>query len=266
MRKILVTGSGGFIGTHLMSQLHTAETTSDIDVVSWNQKRDGTLLNHSNIERVLNEHNPDVVLHLAWANTSGANYDSDIVHQDWADVSLDLILTCRKRGVYVIVIGSIVDTQESSASNSNYVASKIELRSKVDNLLQFGNVTLIRPHYILSPSHLRPRIAQLAHDSLLTGAPFLPSSPDAFVDYVHVKDVASGIWMIMLNELDGVQDISSGTLRNPYEIASAMGRFLNLENQDKFVLNAKHVPGTVNRALTSFGWVPKYTEDFFSSS
>lgn len=58
--KILVTGAAGFIGTHLCNEL----MGHDYDVVGVD-KSDGDLLDPFTIDKLLDLHHPDVVVHLA---------------------------------------------------------------------------------------------------------------------------------------------------------------------------------------------------------
>ena len=263
MIRILVTGSGGFIGHHVIKEMTGKHFFNEIEIIEWDKLLHGSLLNQSSLEGSLREISPDLVLHLAWASTANDEYDLDKSHDKWAQASIDLMQSCLANNLHIFLMGSVVDGQEPSSLHTNYVASKIKLRSAIHESLESGKVTLIRPHYILSPENLRPRLARLAFDTLSGHLEFDPKHPNSFVDYVHIDDVASAIREILLGELTGIQDICTGILRNPFELASAIGRYHKLENQEQISNRASIELGPTNSDLKSLGWSPKFTENFF---
>ena len=266
MIRILVTGSSGFIGHQVLKEVTGRYFFDEIEIITWDRFIHGSLLNQSNIDSSLREISPDLVLHLAWASTAEDEYDLDKSHEKWAQASIDLMRSCLANNLRIFLMGSVVDGQKPSSLDTNYVASKIKLRSAVQEFLDSGKVTLIRPHYILSPENLRPRLARLAFDTMSGNLEFEPQHPNSFVDYVHIDDVATAIWEILLGQLTGIQDICTGILRNPFELASAIGRFHKIENQERISNRASFKLGPTNSDLNSLGWSAKFTETFFGSS
>ena len=74
-RRLLVTGAQGFIGTHFVRAMEQASSLADWTVSTWDRYIHESLLG-PNVERNLAREAPDALLHLAWAATGTADYES----------------------------------------------------------------------------------------------------------------------------------------------------------------------------------------------
>ena len=79
MKKILITGSNGFIGSVLLSELKTLNfkifTISRSNISSKLNLR-GNFFDCQFVSKSLNEIKPNIIIHLAWETTPGLFYNS----------------------------------------------------------------------------------------------------------------------------------------------------------------------------------------------
>jgi nucleoside-diphosphate-sugar epimerase len=265
--KVLVTGSSGFIGSHL-TQLHNSfGEFKNIEIIPWQRSQCGSILDQQSVAKAIAIIKPDAILHLAWASTSLPKYETSQSNYQWVEASESLIRTSIDHGVYPFIVGSVLDDEAINTDSSPYQKSKFELRKNLEVEFDQSDYTWIRPHYVLSPELLRPRILKVAHEALTSSQEFAPVNPDSFVDYIHVTDVCSGMLTILQNQMTGIQVLKSGTNRNAFALYHALSKFLKLDAIGSELLrqDPEQYASSVNHSLTLLGWNPSQTDLFFNN-
>ncbi len=262
MKRILVTGATGFIGKHVTA-LMDEQSEKDLDFIAWDRLSMGDLLQDSNRQFELEKLAPHVVLHLAWSTTANDHYHEGSSHAVWTEESLKFMNECLRRKIWFIATGSAVDAKDDKTSATPYACAKRELRSVVEASQELGNVTLLRPQYIVSIEDERPRVVReyLRSRSKET---FELSNPSVELDFIHVSDVASGIKVVIDNGVMGTVDLGSGSLHKVSELISAVEISRSGRSINTVPINpSSRTSATRSEALIGLGWTPIHTHKLF---
>ncbi len=261
--KILITGSHGFIGKFVLSQLASL-SENDLEVITWNVDEMGSFLTQSSRNHVLNSVNPDIVLHLAWADTSTIHYDQSPLHFIWAEESVLFMEECEKRQIWFIGMGSAVDDWDSRKNYSSYVSAKIRLRNEFERLGLTERGTFIRPQYVISVDRKRPRVlAWSALDEECRESRV--REPDKELDFIDVRDLATGIVQVLLNGVRGIVEMGSGR----YHVISDLIEAVKLERIENLALFSARTcrPSPFSPVqLLDKHWLPLNTYRLFNCS
>jgi len=258
-----VTGSGGFIGRHFAALIHT-KSLGGLEFTWWNQERDGSFLSTLDRRSALEQLDPTTVIHLAWASTAASNYQSLPENAEWAVATRDFIDECVQREIWLVGTGSAVDDADASGESTPYMQAKKMLRMYADELIQGqARLTWLRPQYVVSIVDARPSVIRSfvqAHDP----SRFQPRNPGDALDFIEVRDVASGILTVICSEIFGNVYLGSGSLHTVSQLLSAVspsGYESTSVAGDYRAISARESPA----ALQAHGWAPVYTEWLFHS-
>jgi len=210
MTKILVTGSEGFIGSHLVEKL-------SYDIIGFDIRKNPfhDITNISFVERVWAEHKPDIVVHLA------ANPRLDLSKKyPWWDAQLNIVGTVNalqasiENDVKLFIYASTCQIYDAKADRpmgelspcnpkSAYAISKYtgEIYCKY-----FGgqglNICVLRFFNVFGPrqseGYVVPDLLErtfAAHD----GRVKVLGPPDDSRDYIYVGDIARAIEKVIEN-------------------------------------------------------------------
>jgi nucleoside-diphosphate-sugar epimerase len=253
-RGLLITGATGFVGRYLLERLSTAE------VIFWQRDTFGDLLNVDDRVRVLDEANPACVVHLAWARTDARDYDMSSQNADWATASLSFASECVSRGIRFIGMGSALDGQISLHKSTPYSEAKRLLRR--ESLRLGSGVTWLSPQYIFSMDDARPRlIAALLSDQ--NPESFRPSFPEERQDFIHVRDVASAMQLVIQHDLRGRVYLGSGKLRSSKQLVEAAYLSMSGQRLPKSISEESSLGPEQPRQLFDLGWYARETDLFF---
>ena len=245
--KVLITGAGGFIGSHL-SELCLQETAHVRAFVRYNSRNDWGMLEDLDprqLERIqvisgdvrdpdaVREaiRNCDVVFHLAALIGIPYSYVNprDVVSTNVLG-SLNILQACREFKVGRLVLTSTsevygtaayVPMDESHPLNpqSPYAASKLAADKLAESFFRtFGlPLTILRPFNTYGPGQTLPGIIPATIQRLLKGEqPTIAGDGEQMRDFVYVDDTVRGIeWVGENGEPGKDYDITTG---NPYTI------------------------------------------------
>jgi nucleoside-diphosphate-sugar epimerase len=255
MKRVLITGSNGFIGKAVMARL--ASTNSGMEIHSVGRSGQGNkdsvihhradLLNVADRKRLLEDVRPTHLIHLAWTSAPGL-YWTDINNIEWLKASLDIArLFAENNGERCIFCGSSAEydwnaNEDLLSENSRvapvslYGAAKLALSEVISRLFVEMNVSWawvrlfnpFGPHE--HPQRLIPRVCV----SLLKNEPLRFDSGQSIRDFLHVDDVADALISILKSPFDGTVNIASGVPVTVKSIIQQIGMHFNKSNLISF--------------------------------
>jgi len=142
--RILITGITGFVGTHLVGELHRSDPSSEIFGLTWGtydrhafetaapgiRLIEGNLVNDASIEEILSKSRPDVIYHLAAASSVARSWDS-------AALSLEINAVGTAR-----LFGEILKQKLDPVI---LISSTAEIYGRVENEAPIAETTPIAP-------------------------------------------------------------------------------------------------------------------------
>ncbi|HKS27258.1 MAG TPA: NAD(P)-dependent oxidoreductase [Pyrinomonadaceae bacterium] len=286
MKRVLVTGAGGFIGRHALPQLASRELV-EVHAVSRSLPPEGLskevtwhradLLNPSEVSELLARVRPDSLLHLAWYAVPG-KYWTALENLAWVQASLDLLQQfARAGGERVVMAGTCAEYDWSQCICSEkstpllpqtlYGASKHALSLMLDAAAGGLNVSAAwgRIFFLYGPHEHPARLVPHVIRGLLRGETVACTAGTQVRDYLHVQDVASAFVSLLESDVSGAVNIASG---EPVEVREIVRRIADqIGGRELVRLGALPTPETepplivadVERLKTEVGWTPAYS-------
>ena len=281
MKKVLVTGAGGFVGRRCLERLadldyevHAVDLCEGAAPCRWHQ---ADLLNPHRTEELLSAIQPSHLLHLAWCAEPGV-YMRSPENLRWVCASLTLLEQFISHGGSRAVIagscaeydwncdGPFHEMDSSVSPNSLYGASKHALHLVASAYAREMGLSLAwgRLFFLYGPDEKPQRLAPSVINSLLRGQPTSCRHGQFRRDFLHVQDAAGALAALLDCDVTGPVNIASGravTLEDLVgHIADALGR--------RQLLEIRHEPGGRDEPETIFadasrlrdevGWCPKF--------
>lgn len=254
----LITGASGLIGR---SVLKNWDVSGIAPVVLDRGSYD--LLGPDAAEVALRRLRPAIVIHLAWEASGTPGYRTSTDNDLWVDASLRLAEACRSSGAWFIATGSSLDS--AGMTGDAYTAAKSRLRQALSSEIDAGQMTWLRPYYVLDLERRRPALVDQALAARASGRTLELQTPQSQHDFVHVDDTARAIMLAARERLPGELPIGSGHLRRVRDLIDALGvSWTPGRPPDAFVPHL-HDAANVTRLLER-GWSPTSTEELFSSA
>lgn len=282
MRKILLTGASGFIGKQVLNNL--LERGYSVTAINFKNKIDTKhpnlnvfsldLLNYSNIKKLIENEKFTDLLHFAWYGDSKCHTHN--INLDWNSASLYLLkLFAENDGKQVLMAGSVSEydfkygylTEDiSPITNSTlYGKAKSTLYTLAEAYCKQNNINFkwARIFNLYGQNERPQRLMPSVINSCLRGEDVIVSDCLKFQDYLHVKDVASGIISIFESDMTGAVNVCSA---KPVQLRNIVNKIAELTNfQGNICWGA--IPSAFgddivvgnNDKLKSTGWVQKYS-------
>ena len=228
MKRILVTGAGGFVGRHVTPLLTAAGL--DVHAVS-SRDRSGAgdctwhradLLDPAEREALIRDTRPDSLLHLAWEATPPAYWRSP-ENLRWLTASLDLIrLFAEHGGSRIVGVGSCAEydwtfgycTERMTplAPSSLYGTTKAACGSVFEAYARETGLSAAwaRLFFLFGPFDSPVRLVPSLVRTLAAGAPARCTAGAHVRDFLHVSDAASALAALLQSDVSGPVNIASG--------------------------------------------------------
>lgn len=252
---VLITGASGLLGQRVLQQWRSDDLTPFLV-----DRRDDDLLIPGTATSLVARVRPSVVLHLAWSASGTPLYRSSTDNQRWVEASLELLRACDGLNSWFIGTGTALDTV---APTDEYSASKVRLRSALERRITAGEMSWLRPHYVVDPDRRRPELVAQAMDARDAGRAVVLQTPDSAHDFVHATDVGRAIVLAVQRRLAGEVPVGSGKLRRVRDLAEAFGVPWRPATRRGVPTPHSHDAADIAR-LREQGWRPEHTEEMFA--
>jgi len=284
--KALVTGSSGFVGSALAAELHRKgfsvvlhhrDTEAPLDVRG--PRVHGDLAERAFAERIVAEHEPDVVYHLAaQAQVSVANQSPVGTYTANVMGTVNVLEACRIAKTSRIVVASSdkcyglqkppYHEEMGCAASGPYETSKAcaDLIAQ-SYALQYGmSVAIVRAGNIYGPGqrNLSTLISGTIESVLDGAAPVIRSDGKANRDYLYIADAVAAYLAVGASRETGAFNIGMGkpesALAVVEKILDLMGSTLKPKvlNIARGEIPEQYLDASRARGI---GWAPQWTLD-----
>jgi nucleoside-diphosphate-sugar epimerase len=276
--KILLTGATGFIGSHIARALvaanHEVHALIPPNDDTWRIREilpslvtvRGDLLDSS---FTFPPQSFDYCVHLAWYVEPGKYLESP-QNKRWVETSVRFARIIQDAGCRrFIAAGTCFEyatsdepLRESSPTGPRtlYARSKLELFNALQSLDM--ETAWVRFFYQYGPYEDPRRLVPIVINALLRGQEAKLVPGDRRRDFLHIKDVANAVAVVVQSNLTGAVNIGSGASTTVAEICMKIGELINRPELIK--LGALPYPSTEpmhivadNMKLRSAGWKPR---------
>ncbi|HEY4832164.1 MAG TPA: NAD(P)-dependent oxidoreductase [Waddliaceae bacterium] len=254
MKKVVITGSSGFIGRHTLPFL----IKRGYEIYPLHVDLGAPTLHTKKFKEI----GADALLHFAWETTPGAYWHASS-NLDWLKSSLDLIQSFALcGGKRVVVAGSCAETIPSTI----YGACKESLRLSAAAFLRkqqmsFAWGRIFSPY---GPYEYKQRLIPSLIQNLLSNAPFTCTSQNHVRDFIFVEDVAEAFVSLLDSSVEGTIEMGSGEGIQVKElvqlIASKMGSAsIHFSSSPEAGDNPSSLIANPTRLFQEVGFTPKHS-------
>jgi nucleoside-diphosphate-sugar epimerase len=284
MKRILVTGAGGFIGRHVMQQLVGGEHEvhavysqhqGPVDVDSSCMTHTVDLLAPGTMTRLIEAVRPEYLMHLAWCAKPGV-YWSSPENLLWVRATLELLQAFQcQGGQHAVMVGSCAEydwqygycREETTplVPATVYGRCKNATRELAEVFAQVHDMPIAwaRIFNAYGPYEAPGRLVPAVISALLKGEPARCSHGEQWRDFLHAADVASALVMLLQSKAEGAFNIGSGQpvrLREVVEYLASQLNAVDLLHMGAIAVAADDPPLLVadNQRLVKLGWKAQF--------
>jgi nucleoside-diphosphate-sugar epimerase len=195
------------------------------------------LLDPSAVKAVLNEVQPDILLHLAWVVTPGLFWNAP-ENTDWIAASANLASAAADAGVSRIVgtgtcfeyawpdDGACDESKTPVAPTTPYAIAKDAARRVVANICSQRGLPFAwaRIFFLYGPFEHPARLVPSLALNLANGMRAPLSSGRQVRDFMDVRDAGDALAALTVSNVEGEVNIASGRPVTLAEIANCLGR------------------------------------------
>jgi nucleoside-diphosphate-sugar epimerase len=284
MKKVLVTGASGFIGSNLLPILqergfevhavvHNGKVKNDSNV-NWHPC---SLMNPIDVSSLFEKVQPEYLIHLAWFVTPG-KWASAPENINWVELSLNLVKKFHEYGgKRFVAAGSGLEydwrygycSEDLTPLNpaTFYGVCKNSLRQVIESYSELVGLSYswARIFFLYGPYENPNRLIAYVINQLLKGEAANCSHGNQVRDFLHAYDAANALVFLLENKYDGDVNIASGEpvkLKDlMYMAAEQIGSesLLKLGAIPPAASDTDLVVADVNKLKNELGWKQKFT-------
>jgi nucleoside-diphosphate-sugar epimerase len=265
--KALVTGAGGFIGSHVVGALRNR------GVPFARLTRPTDYHDAAAVEAMLHVEAPQILVHCAWHLAPGSAYLGDPANVEEADASLRLFHLARRAGVRRIVgLGTCLEYEESPGPVAEdtplrprtvYGESKAELFRAAEAWAADADVTFAwaRLYFPYGPREAPHRLIPSVVNGLLRGERVATTPGTQRRSFLYAADVGDAIAAIALSDACGAVNVGAADVVAVRELVELIAALVGRQD----LLNVGVLPHRCGdpevlwpdvRKLSSLGWTP----------
>lgn len=287
MKKVLLTGSGGFIGRHAIADLlargyEVHAVTSGTGRFPWESadkivNHPCDLLNPSERKRLIEAVRPTHLLHFAWVTTHGKFWTA-AENLKWVAASLGLLdefISCGgKRTVFAGTCAEyewkdevLSEAKTPLRPATLYGVCKNSLQAIFSTAAAQAGISAAwgRIFFLYGPFEAQTRFVPAVILPLLRGEPAQLSHCRQIRDFLHVEDVARAFVATLDSEVQGPINIASGipvSLRHVVDIIADLLRrpdLIRIGTRPQAARDPIRLVADVSRLRAAVGFSPKYS-------
>tara|TARA_B100000780_G_scaffold115008_1_gene80640 strand:- start:551 stop:1471 length:921 start_codon:yes stop_codon:yes gene_type:complete len=284
-KRILITGSSGFIGTNLLISLKSQNY--DIAVIDRSRNTNfkngtnyiGDICDYSFVEKTILDFQPNKVFHLAGYKNRSSNIEEvslSLKVNLMGTLNLYQALTKLSTVESIIALGT---TDEYGIHNSSFIESSIENPISPygfgkfcgTELAQFFNrsfnlpVIILRPTIAYGPHQANDMFIPSLINTLMSNSDFKMTEGKQLRDFIYISDLINAMLLISesQNHKGEIFNIGSGDSLKLSVVATSIARDLNKEH----FLKIGSIPyrsnevmkymTSIDKVKNTFGWKPK---------
>lgn len=283
MKKVLLTGATGFIGSKVTAEL--LERGYEVHALVWPEvhadnsgliQHKMNVLDAAAVDAFLAKNHFENLIHLAWF--VGKKCHVSDLNLDWVVASLNLLKSFQKYGgkkfvgagtcsEYEYKYGYLTEDVTPTNPGTLYGNGKHAVYELAQIFCKQNDIDFKWPRIfnLYGPNEKPQRLMPSVINSCLNGEDVKVSDCLKFQDYLHVEDTARGIVDVFESDVQGAVNICSG---KPVQLRYIVNKIAELTDfKGKIMWGA--VPAAFgddlvvgnNEKLKSIGWTPKYTLD-----
>ena len=252
MKRLLITGATGFLGSntlpllkesdyeiHAISRKNPQELTYNFPHINWHAC---DLFCENDVTYILNEVKPTHLLHYAWYVEHKKFWDA-LENFDWLLNTISLIKKFAHVGGQRIVISGTCaeyDWKHNKLSedktplkpSTTYGKVKKSLFELVDLLSKKLNLSFAwgRIFFPYGPFEPESKLIPSAILNLLNDKPFTCANGNLYRDFIHIEDVASAFLKILDSDYEGPINIGTGKSFALSEIIYTLGEIMSRQH------------------------------------
>jgi nucleoside-diphosphate-sugar epimerase len=268
VKRVLVTGAGGFIGRQTLVPLqaagfevHAASLAVPKDAPSGIHWYSHNLLNDAEVNELFSTARPAYLLHLAWYAEPGKFWNAP-GNRQWVESGKKMVEAfCRNGGKRAVFAGTCaeyetghgqcVENQTPLRPATLYGACKNELHQFTAAFAAQNDLSMSwgRVFHLYGPHEYPGRFVPAVIRSLLRGEEARCTEGMQMRDFMHVRDVAAAFVALLQSPVEGAVNIASGQTVQLADIARHIARHLGAEEFLK--LGALPMPSGETPVLTA---------------
>jgi nucleoside-diphosphate-sugar epimerase len=270
MKRVLVTGSAGFVGRHVLPLLDT----NGWDVVPA-RRSDADLREPAQADALVARVKPSHVLHLAW-NAEHGRYWTAPDNEDWADGTIALARALVRAGGrrfvgagtcaeydWTAIEGRCREDSTPVAPRTIYGRAKLRALNGVERAMEEARTSWAwgRLFFLYGPGEDERRLVPSVTRALKAGERAKVSAGTQVRDFLHVVDAARAFVALLDSEITGPVNIGSGVATSVREVVEAIARLTGRPDAIDFgaVAMAPGEPASLVADITRLraaGWQP----------
>jgi nucleoside-diphosphate-sugar epimerase len=283
MKRVMVTGASGFIGSHCLDvlkndgyEVHATwlNNRREVDRVEWHRT---DLRNPASIKALMREVRPTHLLHLAWY-AMPRDYRESLENLRWCQAGMSLLADFAEQGgsravfagscfEYDLSHGVCSEDRTPSAPATFYGTCKDSLRRVVSELSARSGVSAAwgRVFYLYGAREPRERLVPSVVTSLLSGEVARCTHGRQLRDFLYVKDVAQAFVALLDSSSRGIVNIASGQAITIRSFVEEIAKQLDMPGKVDFGAiepapgDPPMVSADTRKLREEVGWTPRWS-------
>ena len=285
MKRVLLTGAGGYIGRHMIGDLvsrgyevhalsrSAAENSNN---VIWHTT---DLLDDAATRSLLSGVGASHLIHLAWVTEPGM-YSQSPENNVWLKASQNLLECFADHGGERVLLtgtcaeydwtdGHCVEDETPLRAKSPYAKAKLAFRDAAYALADTSDLSLAwaRVFFSFGPHERAERLVPTVINTLLAGDRAKCIEGSLLRDFMYVPDVASAMVAVLDNDFGGDINIASGKPLTMENFITRIAAKLNAADRVDFghyprrPEEPQKITADISRLRDTVGWAPEYDLD-----